>query len=165
MLNHAATEEEVSSWKRTYAEYRDHLTPNRKSGAELYAYLSSRYRLLPVADARADQTVVSNILENETFARELPQGAKPNPVCSLVEPVGAAEALYRDRDALYYGCEILVGIDLVSGYFLVEGSDRLWDELYAYRGLNENDLNNFYSVAEYVACRKRFGLLEQTIQD
>lgn len=165
MLNHAATEEDVSSWKRTYAEYRDRLKPNRKSGAELYDYLSSRYRLLPVDDARADRTVVSNILENEAFARDLPKGAKPCPVCSFVEPVGAAETLYRNRDALYYGCEILVGIDLSSGYFLVEGSDLLWDELYCYRGLNENDLNNFYSVAEYVACLNRFGLLKQALKD
>lgn len=164
MQNHAAGREEIDSWKRTFAEYRDRLVPNRKSGEELFAYLESRYRLTPPEGGRAEQTVVLNILENECFARELPSGAAPDPVCRIVEPDGAGDALYRAQDELYSGCKILVGIDLVSGYFSVEGSGLLWDELCAYRGLNENDLKNYYSVAEYIACLRRFGLLEQTLE-
>ena len=45
----------------------------------------------------------------------------------------------------------------------MEGSSLLWDELYAYRGLNEPELENYYSVAEYVSCLNRFGLLEETL--
>lgn len=165
MLNHAATEADVASWKRTFAKYRGRLAPNRISGAELYAYLESRHCLIPVEDCRAERVVTSNVLENECFARELPDGVPPSPICCFVEPVGAGIALYREQDAAYSGCEIMVGIDLTSGYFLVEGSDLLWDELYARRGLSENDLKNFFSVAEYISCLKRFGLLEQTLQD
>lgn len=155
--------DDVSRWKSVYAQYRPLLKPNRISGAELYSYLSSRYPLLPLEDPRADQMVIDNIQKNECFARELPAGAVPLPVCCVIEPVGSGTLLYRKQDEVFFGCEIIIGIDLVSGYFLVEGSSALWDELFARRGLNENDLENVYSVAEYIDCLTRFGLLEQTL--
>ncbi len=151
---------DVARWKEVYAQYRPLLKPNRISGAALYQYLSSRYPLLVLEDTRADRMVTDNILKNECFACELPAGTLPSPVCCVIEPVGSGTALYRAQDAVFSGCEIIVGIDLVSGYFLVEGSSDLWDELFAHRGLNENDLNNFYCVAEYISCLSRFGLLE-----
>jgi len=162
MLMHEPSTEEIATWKQIFAAYRPRLKPNRKSGEALYAYLFSRYSLRPLADANADQVVIQNILQNESLSRELLPDAAPRPVCCIIEPIGAGEALYREQDACFAGIEIFVGIDLETGYFVVEGSSRLWDELYAFRGLNENDLNNYYSVAEYVACLTRFGLLEQT---
>lgn len=158
-----ATQEDVARWKRVYDEYRPCLRSNRISGAALFAYLESRYPLLYMEDARADQVVIDNILLNECFASQLPSGEQPEPVCCTIEPVGSGLALYRAQDAVFAGCEIIVGIDLVSGYFLVEGSSLLWDELYAHRGLNEADLENCYSVAEYIACLSRFGMLEETL--
>lgn len=47
---------------------------------------------------------------------------------------------------------MFVGIDLVSGYFYVEGSEEIYDDLFAFRGLDERDLDNFFLVAEYVKC-------------
>ena len=164
MLTHPPTQSDLGDWKRVYAQYRGSLHPNRISGAELYAYLGEHYPLIPLDDPRMDQIVACNILENEVFSRELPQGAEPDPVCCAVAPSGAGEALYSGQDEIFSGCPILVGIDLVSGYFLVEGSSLLWDELYARRGLNENDLANEYVVAEYIACLQRFGLLEETLR-
>lgn len=161
MLTHEPTMEEIAGWKQMFAAYRPRLKPNRKSGEELLTYLRSRYPLRMLADAKADQVVIQNILLNESLARELPPGGAPSPVCCIVEPVGAGEALYQEQDACFAGIEIFVGIDLVTGYFVVEGSSRLWDELYAFRGLNENDLENYYSVAQYIACLKRFDLLDQ----
>lgn len=158
-----ATEEDVARWKRIYQEYKPRLKPNRISGAMLYDYLDSRYPLRPLDDQRAHQMVTDNILKNECFARQLPAGTLPEPVCCVVEPVGSGEKLYRAQDAVFAGCEIIVGIDLISGYFLVEGSSALWDELYAHRGLNESDLDNFYCVSEYVSCLSKFGLLEETL--
>ena len=155
-----ATQEDIARWKRVFAEYKPRLKPNRISGAALYAYLESRYPLLMMEDKRADQVVIGNILNNECFASLLPAGEQPEPVCCAIEPVGSGLALYRAQDAVFSGCDIIVGIDLVSGYFLVEGSSLLWDELYAHRGLNEVDLENFYCVAEYIACLIRFGMLE-----
>ncbi|HWQ98115.1 MAG TPA: hypothetical protein VN538_08515 [Clostridia bacterium] len=156
-------EQDFARWKQIYAEYRPRLAPNRISGAALYAYLDAHYPLLMPDDPCLGGVVTQNILANESLARQLPQGSQPEPVCAVIEPVGAGLALYRAQDAVFAGCEILVGIDLVSGYFLVEGSSLLWDELYARRGLNEDDLNNVYSVAEYISCLKRFGMLEHAL--
>ena len=153
------TRQDLTRWKQVYAEYRPQLVPNRISGAALYAYLESHYPLLMQEDPRARSLVTQNIFANESLARQLPEGRSPEPVCVVIEPVGAGLALYRAQDAVFEGCEILVGIDLVSGYFLVEGSSLLWDELYAHRGLNEGDLDNVYSVAEYIACLTRFDML------
>ncbi|WP_279286087.1 hypothetical protein [Bittarella massiliensis (ex Durand et al. 2017)] len=37
----------------------------------------------------------------------------------------------------------------------MEGSTLLWDELCAARGLDEEDIQNLVSVAQYVAARER----------
>ena len=158
-----ATQEEIASWKRIYAEYKPRLKPNRITGAALYAFLESRYPLRPLDDARANQLVVSSILENNCFARDLPPDALPEPVCCTIERNGAGMKLYESQDEVFSGIAIFVGIDLTSGYFTVEGSSLLWDELYAHRGLNEAELENFYCVAEYISCLKRFSLLEETL--
>ena len=39
----------------------------------------------------------------------------------------------------------------------------LWDEMYAFRGLDEEDLKNYVRVAQYILALKRFGLLQQTV--
>ena len=161
MLTHEPSAEEIAIWKQVFAAYRPRLKPNRKSGEELLAALRSRYSLCMLHDSDADQVVIQNILLNESLARELPPDTAPSPVCCIVEPVDAGEALYQEQDACFAGIEIFVGIDRVTGYFVVEGSSRLWDELYAFRGLNERDLDNYYSVAEYIACLERFDLLDQ----
>ena len=158
-----ATEEDLISWKRTYAEFRTKLKANRISGSVLYAYLQSRYPVMPLDDPRAKQVVIHNILQNECCARQLPLGTAPDPVCCIVQRTGKGEELYRAQDEVFSGCEILVGIDLAGGYFLVEGSSALWDELYAQRGLNDLDLENAYAVAEYIRCLRRFGRLEESI--
>ena len=165
MLTHLATTEDIAQWRQTAERYKDRLTPNRISGSKLYAYLQSRYPLLPLDDARANQVVISNILENKVFAADLPEGVSPEPVCCIIERAGAGETLYRAQEELFSGCDIFVGIDLVSGYYCVEGSGLLWDELFAQRGLSERDLGNYYMVAEYIACLSRFGLLEKTVNE
>lgn len=157
------TKEDIASWKKIHVEFRPKLKPNRISGLALYSYLESGYPLLPLDDPRAKQVVSQNILQNECFSRELPPGEAPEPICCTILRTGNGESLYRAQDAVFSGCDIFVGIDLASGYFLVEGSSLLWDELYAHRGLNETDLENTYAVAEYIGCLRRFGLLEETV--
>jgi len=163
MQSKLATEEDLARWKRVYKEYRPRLRPNRTSGAALFAYLESRYPLLPLDDPHANRLVTENILSNKVFATQLPKGCAPEPVCCTILPAGNGADLYRTQDTIFAGIDILVGIDLVSSYFLVEGSSLLWDELYAHRGLNESDLENTYSVAEYIACLTRFGMLEEKL--
>ena len=55
----------------------------------------------------------------------------------------------------YRTCNALVGIDLVSGAFHVEAVDMaeaipVYNDLFVFRGLSEDDLKNFVLVAEYV---------------
>ena len=58
------TEQDLARWKQVYQQYRPRLKPNRISGAMLYAYLESRYPLLPLDDPRANRLVTENILSN-----------------------------------------------------------------------------------------------------
>ena len=157
------TKEDIVRWKEVFATYHTRLKPNRISGALLSEYLTAHYPAQPVHDARLDAVVTGNIRSNECYARALPPGVSPDPVCYKLAREGAAVPLYASQDAVYAGSDIIVGIDLVSGYFLVEGSSSLWDELYAHRGLSEDELSNYYCVAEYVACLSRFDLLEQVL--
>jgi hypothetical protein len=157
------TKEDIARWKEVFAEYHTRIKPNRISGALLREYLTKHYPAQSMHDANLDQVVTGNILSNVCYARALPPGVSPEPVCFKLAREGAALPLYASQDAVYAGCDILVGIDLVSGYFFVEGSSILWDELYARRGLNEDELSNYYCVAEYVACLTRFHLLEQVL--
>jgi len=42
---------------------------------------------------------------------------------------------------------------------MVEGSSMLWDELCAFQGLDAKDIENYYCVAQYISCLKRFNKL------
>lgn len=77
-----------------------------------------------------------NIMENEHSRSKLSKGMKP------------------DVHAYHVG-DILVGIDTISGEFCIECEDikkaiPIYDGLFVYRGLDENDLKNYVLVAEYV---------------
>ena len=86
----------------------------------------------------ANKVVVENIMNNEPFKEKLPQGVSLNPL-----------TYYIEEDKAF------IGIDLVTGYFCVEGSEKIYNDLFAYRGLDEKDLENFYLVAEYIKCTNR----------
>ena len=75
-------------------------------------------------------------MENESSYAKLQDGTRPDIRC------------YRTGNAL-------VGIDLVSGAFHVEAVDMaeaipVYNDLFVFRGLSEDDLKNFVLVAEYV---------------
>lgn len=159
MLMKKATQEMLESWKVTWNEYKDRLLPNRKSGAEISAYLSDKYILTEIHDDWALQVVAKNVLNNEPLAEKIPVGKIPSPVAFFVENSGKGQILYENQDEVFKGIKIFVGIDLASGFFCIEGSSMLWDELYAFQGLDEKDIQNPYCVAEYISCLKRFGLL------
>ena len=56
--------------------------------------------------------------------------------------------LYEKQDNIFKGEDIFVGIEMETGFIHVEGSSLLWDELFAFRGLDTDDLKNIYLVAE-----------------
>lgn len=132
MLTQEATPEMVEKWKEIYEEKRSSLKPNRKTGEELNEYLITNYSLTPIDTEEINKVVIENVLNNECFKEKLPKGVLPNPITYYVGK-----------------SQIFVGIDLISGYFYVEGSNELYDELFAFRGLDEKDLDNYFLVAEY----------------
>lgn len=165
MLTEKPTPELVRQWKETWGEYHERLKPGRKSGEELAAYLRERYPLTPIDDPRAAETVIRNVLDNACFAKRLPAGTKPSALTWFVRNEGKGALLYREQEEIFRGIEIFVGIEPVTGFFLVEGSGLLWDELFTYRGLDADDLQNPYLVWEYVSGLRRFGQLESALQE
>lgn len=146
MLFANITKTSLNEWKNIWIENKDKLKPNRKSGKEIQAYLKEKYILEEIKDKKAKEVVSWNILNNECFSVKLPKGTKPDAVTYYV-------LLDSDKGQKQ---KIFIGIDLITGYYIVEGNQSLWDELYAFRGLDEDDIQNPYCVAEYLACIKKF---------
>ena len=165
MLSEMPTLETIETWKNIWIEYKDKLKPNRKSGIEILQYLEETYPLKKLEDTYANEVVTRSVLDNKIYKRKLKIGVEPNPVTFIIKNRGNGKKLYDNQDKLYKGYDIFVGIDIESGFFCVEGSSMLWDELYTFRGLDEMDIKNFYFVSEYIYCLKKFGLLEQVLNN
>ena len=163
MLMQEPTEAMIIEWKSTFEKYRAKLFPNRKSGDELIEYLTQKYTVKEVTSDKWYEIVRGNVMDNDHNAKKLPEGKIPNPRVYLIENIGAGKSLYENQDKVFDNTKIVVGIELETAFFMVEGSSLLWDELFAYRGLDEADLDNVYLVAEYVSCLKRFGMLVRVI--
>jgi len=138
MLTQEAAADMVEEWKKLYDEHRGFLYPNRKTGKELDAYVRDKYEVHPIQTKEADNVVIENIMCNRVFKEKLPDNMQPCPI-----------TYHTDEQ------KVFIGIDLVSGYFCVEGSEQIYDDLFAFRGLDEKDLNNVFMVAEYVKCIKK----------
>ena len=164
MLMQEATIEMVNEWKAVFAEYRDKLSPNRKSASEILEYLKSKYTVVESEDSSLKQAVVDNVLSSDCFSEKLPAGKKPHAAIFFVENVEAGKTLYDIQDDIFKGAPIIAGVELETGYFQVEESSELWDELFAYRGLDLFDLENFYLVAEYVSCLKKYDKLSDALK-
>lgn len=140
MLTTEPTIEMIQEWKCIYNENRDKLKPNRKSGAEINAYFCNKYRFEKLDSLSFHDVVEFNIMKNESNREKLPQGAVPQIVA------------YKAKDS-----SVLVGIDLVTGFFHIEGKDinrvaEIYDDLFLFRGLDETDIKNYFLVAQYIQC-------------
>ena len=161
MLMNEPSLEMISHWREIWKEYKDKITPDRKTGAQLVEYLKTNYPLEAVDRINGEdpsELISLEIMENDYSSWKLPAGRHPEPVAFAVKKTGKGEQLYNLQDDIFKGLTIFVAIDMVTGCFHCEGSSRLYDELVAFQGLDEMDLNNSYLVAEYVECRKKFGM-------
>ena len=141
MILSELTPEKVAEMKRVYEAHRPLLHPNKKSGAEVDAYFRSNYPYQQLDDYAFQAAAAANIMENEHFCAKLQDGTRPDIRC------------YRTGN-------VLVGIDLISGAFHVEAADMtavipIHDDLFAFRGLSEDDLKNFVLVTEYVRLTQK----------
>lgn len=163
MLMQKPTPEMIESWKAVWNEYKDKLLPNRKSGKEVVKYLKNKYLLEELHDDNAKQVVINNVLYNTCCSDKLRRGVEPSAVTFILENKDRGKFLYENQDEIFKGNSIFIGVELESGFFCVEGSSLLWEELYAFQGLDEKDIQNYFCVAEYISCLKKFGLLESIL--
>ena len=157
MLLNEPTPEIVVRWKETYNAFRPRLTPNNRPIGEVIVYLKQNYPVTELKDQKYLQVVTGNVTLNKQYTEKIPTGKIPMPQVFQIENTGAGHTLYENQDDLFRGTPIIAGFEQESGYFMVEGSSWLWDELFVYRGLDSVDLDNFYLVAEYVECLKKAG--------
>ena len=124
-------------------------------------YLQKHYPLTEIAGRKVRDVIASNVTMNDYWAEKLPAGMAPEPRAFYLENQGAGKKFYRpqnrDDPELWGGSieRIFVGVDLASGFYMVEGSTLLWDELRAFQGLDEKDLQNFVMVAQYLEVQER----------
>lgn len=152
MLTRKATSKDIKQWNRIWNEYKDKLKPNRKSGNEIIEYLMKKYCLEVINDEKLSEVVKSNIMNNKCHLEKLPSGTTPDIKTFYIINTDESKSLYINRPDIYKDMRIFIGIDQVTGFFHIEGSETLWDELYCFRGLDEKDIQNPFLVAEYIKC-------------
>jgi len=163
MIMQETTPEMVEKWKSIFSEYKTKLYPNKKPTLDIIKYIKHKYPLIELADKKWSQIVVDNLLQNECYAEKLPVGKMPVAIVYSVKNSGTGKILYEKQDDIFNGINIVFGVELETAFFTVEGSSLLWDELFAFRGLDEVDLNNYYLVAEYITCLKKFNMLDSVL--
>ncbi len=136
MLTKEPNQEQINEWQRIFESHRSSMNPNRKTGSEIDSYFRSKYLYQVYDNPEFKKIIAFNIVQNEHSNSKLPNRAKP-----IIKG-------YKIGD-------VIVGIDLVSGEFYVESADidksvPVYDDLFVYRGLDEEDLKNCFLVAEYV---------------
>lgn len=162
MITQEPTKEMIEEWKSTWEQYKEKLEPNRKSGTELLNYLQGKYVLTEIYDKDAIDAIIGNVTMNVCHSEKLPDGVAPVPRAFFLENTGNGKVFYQDENkdsADIWGGDItriFVGIDTVTGFYMAEGSTMLWDELNAFIGLDEKDLQNYVCVSEYIKALKRF---------
>ncbi len=141
MLTKEPTAEMAAEWKKVYEENRHSITPNRKTGEEVNRYFTEKYSFSEFESPEFADAVRFNITENEHNFSKLPEGVQP-----VIKT--------------YMSDGIFVGIDLVTGFFHaecenIEKAEQVYDDLFVYRGLDEQDLRNYFLVAEYVRLKNK----------
>lgn len=141
MLTTEPTPEMIEEWKQIYKARQATIKPNRKTGAEVDCYFREHYSYFPLDSQEFSNMVTAEILENDFKAEKLTEGTLPDVQCYTVGG-------------------LFVGIDRNSGEFHIEGEDlnkviAMHDDLFIYRGLDENDLKNFFLTAEYVKLTEK----------
>ena len=143
MLTQAPTRTMIREWQKIFQENKDRLTPNRKTGAAVDTYFREKYQPQKLTHPEFAHIAKDNLLQDDHHRSKLPCGASPK--------------------IAVYGIDnqsILVAIDLVTGFFQIESKHiarmaEIYDDLFLYRGLDEQDLENFFLMAQYVLLSKK----------
>lgn len=140
MLTTKPTAEMIKKWQKTFEENRGTLFPNRKTGKEVDEYFTSNYAYEELDSQKYRDIIEYNIMHSNHNKEKLPEGVSPQ------------ITIYKEKDS-----DIIVGIDRISGFFQIEGDDiekvaKIYDDLFAFRGLDGMDIENYFLVAQYIDC-------------
>ncbi len=158
MIFGPASKEKVCEWRKIHAQFKGVLRPNRKSGKEVLEYLQNKYLLDEINEEKAFNAVYETVLKNDFHKQKLAADSQPEPKTFILKNEGAGKFIYNNQEYIWEGCPIFIGIDLSSGYVHIEGSCLLYDEIYAYQGIDAFDIENCVRVADYIDCIKRFNV-------
>ncbi len=156
MIFGPASREKLREWREIHKQYKGKLTPNRKSGKEVLEYLLNKYLLDEFNEEKGARAVSETVLNNEFQKQKLPQNSQPEPKTYILRNEGNGKFIYDNQEDIWEGCPIFIGIDLSSGYVQIEGSCLLYDEIYAFQGIDKYDIENCVRVADYMDCLKKF---------
>ena len=136
MLTTEPPSEMNAEWKRIFDDNYSVMKPNRKTGYEVDYYFRQNYPYHLSDNTDFQKIAYLNITQGSSFENV---------------PV----------DIHYYQTgNVLVAIDLHTGGFYIESENieeviPIHDDLFVYRGLDEEDIENYFLVAEYVTlCKK-----------
>lgn len=164
MITQKVTKAKLDEWKKIWLQYRNTLKPNKKSGIELLEYLQNNYIMTEVYDQYLLDTIFDNVTMNIHYREKLPRGGVSSPRAFLLENVGVNKKLYCSQETSDKKItEIFVGIDIESGFYMVEGCTMLFDEVCAFIGLDEKDLENYVCVAQYIRSLTIVEKLEEVL--
>lgn len=143
MLTSKPTPDMINGWKRIYDDNWERLKHNRKSGAQIDDYFRKKYMPDSFDSYEFKEIVKENMMLNKFSKDKLPVGKTPDIKCYKI-----------GKDS------VIVGIYLVTGFIHIECRDiskmeEIYDDLFVYRGLDDNDLTNYFLVAQYIQCLKK----------
>lgn len=150
------SQEKLNEWREIHKNFKDKLTENRKSGSEVLEYLKSKYLLEELTDQKSLSVVSENVLNNAFYKQKLPENSQPEPKAFILKNEGNGKTIYDNQEDIWEDCPVFIGVDLISGYVHIEGSCLLYDEIFAFQGIDRYDLDNFVRVGEYIECIKKF---------
>lgn len=163
MIFAPATKELVKEWKYTHSIYASKLKPNKVNAEKIVKFIKDRYNVKEVVDQELLNGISNCIVENSFFAQKLKNDSAPRIVAFTIINDEKSSALYNSQESMWEKCPIFVAIDFETGYIQVEGSCELYDELFAFQGLDKCDIENIVRVSDYISCIKKYniGLYEE----
>ena len=141
MLTSKPTKKMIDNWKKIYDENKSLMQPNSKSGEELNAYFKSKYDFEECGNLEYGSLIKESIITNKFYKEKVVDESK-------IEV------------KVYKKSNVIVGIEMQTGYFQVESEDislmeSIYDNLFLYRGLDKYDLKNYFVTAQYIILSRK----------
>ncbi len=136
----------TEQWKTVYERERPNLEPNAITGEELSRYIRDRFDTEPTKD-EALISAVCDLLEQDALLQQKKQDGRLQP------------EVYRLDDGT------VIGVDLLTCCFIVQGNELLHDEMTYERGLDAFDLDNVLLTADWLRCRNLHEEKEKTARE